>query len=504
MDWPSHRYDANNTGHNPDAVLPHAYFETVWTAEVQSSTAHGVLANGVAYHGSGHNNLYATDVTSGERLWQLDVRLESSPAVADGMVYLTHFDGPTLLAVDARTGERRWQAGIGSFPDSPTVRDGTVYVGTCRSFHAFDAKTGAPRWQATPESCFQDNPAADGDAVYIGDRADVLHAFDKETGAQLWQYQTEDEVNTAPAVANETVYFGSQDETVYAVHATNGTGRWAVDVGHYDIKDLVVAHGTVVLQTRDTVYALDAKTGTLEWKRDDVDGYLPPVVAGQTVLVHDSPDLLGIDLASGAHQWTYHDGGGSSGEPMVGRGTIVFPDYDGWRGVRIADYGVARQNGRLGATATGQRATAADRLQRLRLDIEDAEGNGYLVNDSVATFRQADTAFRDAEYRRAAVLARESFETLNGTKLNRTSAHLTLQHANDSDSLLLPLSDRLGRASALQTAKRAYDSGEYQVAETSARRAIRAQEQARTVALVALVVITILALGIPVFIRRRG
>ena len=56
--------------------------------------------------------------------------VDSSPAVADGVVYVGSQDH-TLYALDARTGKRLWSYATGSsIVSSPTVADGAVYVGS--------------------------------------------------------------------------------------------------------------------------------------------------------------------------------------------------------------------------------------------------------------------------------------------------------------------------------------------------------------------------------------
>jgi len=54
----------------------------------------------------------------------------SSPAVANGVVYVGSFDHK-LYALDARTGAILWSSATGdSIYSSPTVIDGVVYIGS--------------------------------------------------------------------------------------------------------------------------------------------------------------------------------------------------------------------------------------------------------------------------------------------------------------------------------------------------------------------------------------
>lgn len=58
-------------------------------------------------------------------------KVESSPAVANGVVYVA--SGPDLFALDTATGAQLWSApvgGIDSVDSPPSIFDGSVYFGS--------------------------------------------------------------------------------------------------------------------------------------------------------------------------------------------------------------------------------------------------------------------------------------------------------------------------------------------------------------------------------------
>ena len=75
--------------------------------EVISSPA---VADGTVFVGSTDGNLYAVDLESGTQKWKLftGVRVTSSPAVENGVVYFGSYSG-RFYAVDAASGKLKWK-----------------------------------------------------------------------------------------------------------------------------------------------------------------------------------------------------------------------------------------------------------------------------------------------------------------------------------------------------------------------------------------------------------
>src|ERR1700682_4373803 len=72
----------------------------------------------------------------------------SSPAVADGVVYVGSNDG-NLYAIDAASGKQKWTFRTGSRVDSsPLVANGVAYFGSYDgNFYALDTATGHVKWK---------------------------------------------------------------------------------------------------------------------------------------------------------------------------------------------------------------------------------------------------------------------------------------------------------------------------------------------------------------------
>ncbi|MGC1297594.1 MAG: PQQ-binding-like beta-propeller repeat protein, partial [Alloacidobacterium sp.] len=115
--------------------------------QVSSSPA---VANGAVYVGSQDGNVYALNASTGAKLWSFATatgnQVSSSPAVANGVVYFGSDDpqywsigiDSSVYALNASTGAKLWSYVIvgetfdssGAFISSPAIVDGVLYIHT--------------------------------------------------------------------------------------------------------------------------------------------------------------------------------------------------------------------------------------------------------------------------------------------------------------------------------------------------------------------------------------
>jgi outer membrane protein assembly factor BamB len=279
----------------------------LWSGQIGTSFSSPTVANEVVYVGSDDGNLYAFDAAGSTNcsgspksctpLWTAFAGsgglsgIESSPAVANGVVYVTSFDGK-LYAFDAAgttncSGSPKscaplWTASASFSSSSPAVVNGVVYVGSGDTrLYAFDAagttncsgspKSCAPLWSAATGGAVESSPAVANGVVYVGSDDHKLYAFDAagttncsgspKSCAPLWSAATGGVVFSSPAVANGVVYVGSEDHKLYAFDAagtTNCSGSpksctslWSATTGDEVIASPAVANGVVYVRSAD-------------------------------------------------------------------------------------------------------------------------------------------------------------------------------------------------------------------------------------------------------------
>ena len=125
-------------------------------------------------------------------------------------------DGPTTLSESVWT--FKTDVGNVGFVSSPAIADGVVYVGSGDGrLYALDAGTGQEKWSFNTEGEVVSSPTIAGRVVYVGSNDGRLYALDVETGQEKWRFKTGGPVASSPAIAGRVVYFSSLDGYLYAV-----------------------------------------------------------------------------------------------------------------------------------------------------------------------------------------------------------------------------------------------------------------------------------------------
>jgi outer membrane protein assembly factor BamB len=260
----------------------------------------------------------------------------------------------------------RWKFATGGpIVSSPSVVDGTVYVGSAdRNLYAVDAKTGLMRWKFDAQGDVNSSPAVVDGVVYVVSLNGNLYAVDAATGKQRWAFATEGERRfserglftalpagemmpdpwdfylSSPTVVDGVVYFGSGDGSVYAVDARSGRLRWRYRTGDVVHASPAVVDGKVYVGSWDTYfYALDSKSGSLVWRfktGEDKHAHLmmgiqgSAAVSGGTVYFGcRDANVYALDAETGALRWKFAtDGSWVIASPAVAEGRVYFTTSD--------------------------------------------------------------------------------------------------------------------------------------------------------------------------------
>jgi outer membrane protein assembly factor BamB len=289
----------------------------------------------------------STAPNTNQILWTYNIgyySVESSPAVADGKVYIGSFYsspplvpiGGEFICLNANSGAHIWSYNVGTI-SSPAVADGKVYVGSVDSkVYCLNAGSGAYIWSyMTGASIIYSSPAVADGKVYVGSSDNKTYCLNAATGEFIWSYTTGDEVLSSPAVADGKVYVGSSDGKVYCLNAANGAHVWnyttRVAIG---LSSPAVAYGKVYVGSEDgEVYCLDAANGEYIWSFNTYGSrsYFSPAVADGKVYVGSSL-MYCLDAANGASIWNCSSYYGVFYNPVVADGKVYVHQNGGMYG----------------------------------------------------------------------------------------------------------------------------------------------------------------------------
>ena len=210
------------------------------------------MFRGDAAHSGVYASMTSPDLTSVKWKLKTNGKVISSAAVVAGAVYFGSTDGK-LYAVDASSGVSRWTfAAGGPVNSSPLVADESVYFGSVDgNFYALDTRTGKLVWK------FQTG----GERRFT---APGIHGILPKTEMMPDPF---DVFLSSPTLIDGKVIFGSGDYSVYALDARTGAVQWKFATGNVVHASPAAAGGVVYVGSWDRyLYALDAGTGKMIWR----------------------------------------------------------------------------------------------------------------------------------------------------------------------------------------------------------------------------------------------
>lgn len=307
-DWP-HWLGPNRDGKATDFKVPTAWpkdLKKVWSVTVGDGVSTPALVGDKLYTfggKAGNEVIRCLKADTEEEVWKDKYparpasgpasgfpTARSSPAVADGVVVTLGVHG-TLSALDAATGKKLWRKdSTGPVPgfavsSSPIIVDGLCLSqfggggkggkGSTGGIAAYDLKTGEQKWKWEGEGAAYASPVlltVDGVKAVVAETASSVVAVSL-SGKKLWgtPFAVRYNASTPMAVGQTLIYSGSGRGTKAVTLAKAGDDLTATDL--WTNKDDATIYNTPILKDGfvyglapdDSMFCLDAKTGTAAW-----------------------------------------------------------------------------------------------------------------------------------------------------------------------------------------------------------------------------------------------
>jgi outer membrane protein assembly factor BamB len=261
-------------------------------------------------------SVYALNARNGGRIWRTSLQ-SSYPlwlSVIDGALYVTTRDG-VVYALRSTDGSLLWRYHAYQGVEPPndlfiTAVDGIAYFDIQLNGDELQARRADDDsflWQRTADQK-QDLLAAIDGRTFVRDEDGSISALRSDNGSVLWRYRGLTEGNFAPPIAQDTGYFVSPDGEIDALRLSDGAPLWHYKKDVPLLGTLTLVGNELYANTVDgTIYAFDARTGSLHWKYTIGNALSQiAVVNGQVYLGASDGNIY--DLHAGALLWRYYVG----------------------------------------------------------------------------------------------------------------------------------------------------------------------------------------------------
>lgn len=289
---------------------------TIWQTVLDGPVAASpVFSEGTLYvitsgqneaHDSPNGSLYAVDAHSGDIIWRFQSHggLFMAPVVTDNSMYISVGDNSAsgtvsaIFALNRADGSPRWHVEHNGAISGLAILDGTLYLGsTDKTIAALSATDGTQIWNHPMQGYVDSLTVTDAGVIYVGSRDENLYALQASNGDLLWTYHVDDFVLAPVAVRDGDVYVGSGNGFFAVLDGATGKARWRTCVDNKPCGDSSFAtawstpvllgetiylgvtfsdpnHPHLPVYLLGSIYALDARNGSVRWRYDTSGGVL--------------------------------------------------------------------------------------------------------------------------------------------------------------------------------------------------------------------------------------
>ncbi|MFB9078915.1 PQQ-binding-like beta-propeller repeat protein [Flavobacterium procerum] len=206
------------------------------------------LQDGVVYVPFINGEIFAVDNETGSIFWKSRlgnikdqiVLKDQTPIIKDGKLYITaqnQNQSSNLYALDIKDGSLSWsfKLDVAQNDIQPLFFNNKIFIPSAVNFYSLDAKTGQILNQKTFEESITGKIITDGENLFVASEKNSLYALNPDKLDVLWQFKFDENQNNVKeriVCKDKKIYFGtqgSQGSSVYAVDAKTGTQQWKVD-----------------------------------------------------------------------------------------------------------------------------------------------------------------------------------------------------------------------------------------------------------------------------------
>lgn len=191
-------------------------------------------------------------------------------------------------------------------------------------------------WRKDSGISIYSSPAVDGKYAYIGNNEGTVTCYRLADGKEMWTTPLGGKIVGNPAVIGNNVVMGSTDHNIYALNKRTGCLSWKVATSEAQMGSVASAKGIAYIGGSDhKMRAINARTGEVIWTYNGVEGYvvtLPLLIAGKVIFGAWDNTVYALDQKTGQLEWRWTHRKGSMHYSAAG----VWPVSDG-KAVYVVD-----------------------------------------------------------------------------------------------------------------------------------------------------------------------
>jgi outer membrane protein assembly factor BamB len=251
--------------------------------------------------------------------------------------------GPHIYAVKVDNGELEWkyppepQNEVTFYAKPALTEDGQLIVGGYNGvIYSLDPENGVVNWTSEDTGGrFIASPLVTDVGIFAPSANNNVYALD-HNGNQLWApFETEDPIWAQPSTDEgcDCIYVASMDHHVYAINAQTGALLWKTeDLGGPVVSSPTVFDDIMVVGTfANEVLAIDLTSKTVKWRFETEDwAWASPIVDEEQVYASDiGGNFYALDRETGEQNWQIEPGGKIVTAPLIAFDTIYFGTSEG-------------------------------------------------------------------------------------------------------------------------------------------------------------------------------
>ncbi|TAK78290.1 MAG: hypothetical protein EPO16_03940 [Dehalococcoidia bacterium] len=332
--------DGDNRGTRATSAPAHIDGVEAWRTTLGSPAATALVTDGrsvIAPLQDGR--LVSLDAASGKTLWTANLTLDnpplSAPAIAGDRIYIAQREG-LVLALDAANGKEVWRRAVAeSFESSPLVADGVVYVSHEDGLVALDAEDGRTLWDHPLDVVAANvTPVIEGNYLVIA-TANKAIVFDRTTGEDVYYVSFS---RSRPSSV------GIRDGDVVAVYGRTATAFETSTRHPWWMKIVNANLGGDALRSfwfRMYIYRMAPRppVEVTLWHLNSLSRRTMGAAFGEDIVVAAVPDGTATALRDGQQVWSAKTGRLLTTPVMTGDGVLFIEDGR----LRLLDAGTGEQ-----------------------------------------------------------------------------------------------------------------------------------------------------------------